>query len=301
MENSPGNSTEPTNNILDLSLLNNIPNPVIITNQDLCIRWVNRDFEQLTRFSKTEVEGAQAPYPWWPKARHEEYLEELKAIREGRKHKTDWLFESKTGSPFWVKAAATPIKEDGAVKNMLAVWADITENKVMEELLQTKLINLRESCRQILETIENVVPNGITLQQKIHSIYEIMVEAENRLKEIASGRNLQILIPAGLPSVYIDKALITLALMSLAAKVVESPDKGSPVIIRAGETGEGVKISILTATAAEKADTEWAKVDEASLKLSSGIIEAHGGQLEVIGAAGGISGVSFTVPKVGVG
>jgi PAS domain S-box-containing protein len=119
-----------------------MPLPVIITGPDLAIRYVNPAFIRLTGFSQLEVEGARAPYPWWPPAYHQEYLAELGVVKAGRQHKSDWLFNARDGHQFWIKASVAPVIEDAQVRYLVACWTDITANKTSESALQNQLDRL---------------------------------------------------------------------------------------------------------------------------------------------------------------
>jgi PAS domain S-box-containing protein len=125
-----------------LNIIDSLPVVVIITDPDLAIRYVNPAFIQLTGFGLKDVHHARAPYPWWPKDRHQEYLDELGVVKEGKKHKTDWLFAGLDGHQFWIKANVNPVIKDGKVQYYLACWTDITSNKMAEAVLQTKLDEL---------------------------------------------------------------------------------------------------------------------------------------------------------------
>jgi PAS domain S-box-containing protein len=114
---------------LFFNLINNLPVPVIVTNPDMSINHVNPAFEKLTGFSREEVAGAKAPYPWWPEEKREEYLTELKAIVGGKKHKSEWLFRTRVGQDFWITPSVSIVKENGEPQYLLAVWFDITGYK----------------------------------------------------------------------------------------------------------------------------------------------------------------------------
>jgi PAS domain S-box-containing protein len=126
-----------------LSIIDLIPNALIVTGPDLSILYVNPGFIKLTGFGLEDVKGTRAPYPWWPPARHQEYLAELNVLKEGKRHKSDWLFCAKDGRPFWIKANVGPVMKDGQVQFNLACWTDITPNKMVEETLQKRLNELK--------------------------------------------------------------------------------------------------------------------------------------------------------------
>jgi PAS domain S-box-containing protein len=125
-----------------LSIIDSLPIALIITNPDLTIRYVNTAFSSLTGFALEDVKGTRAPYPWWPQDRQAEYLNELNVVKQGKRHKSDWLFAAKDGHPFWIKANVAPITADGKVQYMLGCWTDISSNKLSEANLQKKLDDL---------------------------------------------------------------------------------------------------------------------------------------------------------------
>jgi PAS domain-containing protein len=49
------------------SLLENTPEPVVVFNPDISIKYANAAFEKLTGFSSAEITGIKPPFPWWPK------------------------------------------------------------------------------------------------------------------------------------------------------------------------------------------------------------------------------------------
>jgi PAS domain S-box-containing protein len=122
-----------------LSIIDSLPNVLIITNPDLSIRYVNTAFTRLTGFTFADVKDSRAPYLWWPVAFHQEYLNELSVVKTGKKHKSDWLFKARDGHLFWIKADVAPVVKEGRVLYMLAAWADITVNKETEAALRQEL------------------------------------------------------------------------------------------------------------------------------------------------------------------
>jgi PAS domain S-box-containing protein len=119
------------------SLLANSPNPILVINPDTSIRYVNPAMEKLTGFSKAELLGTRAPYPWWT----EETLNKIEkdfeeAVLKGKGAYKLWeLFQTKTGKRFWVEVSWTCIKSNGESNYSLANWVDITERKRIEERL----------------------------------------------------------------------------------------------------------------------------------------------------------------------
>ena len=145
-----------------LNIINSIPNPIIVTNADLSIRYVNPAFVQLTGWTSTDVIGTRAPYPWWPASRHQEYLAELAKVKTQGKHKSDWLFVRKDGSEFWIKVMASPVVKNGEVQFMLASWQDITQNMKEQVNLQNKVLEIEQAQFQTMEDIWLKLRNPLT-------------------------------------------------------------------------------------------------------------------------------------------
>ena len=136
------------------NLLSNAPNPVLVTNPDTSIRYINPAFETLTGFSREELIGCRSPYPWWPK---DDFRRLETANTEGRKKDLNILerhYINKDGQMFWVTVGIKPVKFDGEVEYYLSNWVDITERKQAEEAL-------KESEGRLRATVTNA-PIGIS-------------------------------------------------------------------------------------------------------------------------------------------
>jgi two-component system sensor histidine kinase KdpD len=116
----------------------------------------------LTGFTAEDVASSQAPYPWWPEERRQEYLAELSVVRAGKRHKSDWLFRTREGKDFWIKANVTPVKENGRIVYLLANWVDITEYKAAEEKLRKEIEHLGSACREDLDETIQRLRNSLT-------------------------------------------------------------------------------------------------------------------------------------------
>ncbi|MCK4222127.1 MAG: PAS domain S-box protein [Dehalococcoidia bacterium] len=132
------------------SLLANSPNPILVSNADTSIRYVNPALEELSGFSAAELIGVKAPYPWWTK----ETLEKTSAdFAEGMSkgtQKREELFQKKSGERYWVEITAGPIMSGGKLKHYVANWVDITERKEAQERLEDAFIDLAETVSRAM-------------------------------------------------------------------------------------------------------------------------------------------------------
>jgi PAS domain S-box-containing protein len=117
-------------------LLVNSRNPIVGINPDTSISYVNPALEELTGFSRAELIGRKAPYPWWT----EEALERTRGVlREAMLKGAEGVelpFQKKDGERFWVEISSTPVRHRGKLKYYLSNWVDITERKRAEKEIE---------------------------------------------------------------------------------------------------------------------------------------------------------------------
>lgn len=129
-------------------LLDNSPNPIIVSNPDTSLRYTNPALEMLTGFSSAELTDSKAPYPWWTEETMDETRRNFeKAMRLGAR-RLEELFQTKNGERFWVEITSTPVIRNGKLKYYIANWVDITERKKVEEALRQS----ENEYRTIFET-----------------------------------------------------------------------------------------------------------------------------------------------------
>jgi PAS domain S-box-containing protein len=118
-------------------LLANSLNPILVINPDTSIRYVNPAMERLTGFSKAELLGTKAPYPWWTDETLEKIHEDFEeAVLKGKGTcKLEELFQTKAGVRFQVEITSTFVKSNGESKYCLENWVDITERQRIEARL----------------------------------------------------------------------------------------------------------------------------------------------------------------------
>jgi PAS domain S-box-containing protein len=144
------------------SLLENSPNPILVTNPDTSVRYVNPAFEKLTGFTLAEITGRKAPYPWWPKEQRDEITTTFKdAIVTGGR-RTERIFQKKNGERFWVALNSAPIMDRGKLIYFLINWLDITEHKKADEALQAE--------KNKLQSVIDAMEDGLTIQDKDYNI-----------------------------------------------------------------------------------------------------------------------------------
>jgi PAS domain S-box-containing protein len=134
----------------DSSLIVYAPNPILVTNTDLTLKYVNPAFESLTGFSSLEVIGTKPPYPWWITTDIDQYLKDLDKGREKSTNIVEKRHRKKNGDLFWVTIYIKLIRDEGKLKYDLSNWVDITERKKMEEQI-VELYQKEKNQRQELQ------------------------------------------------------------------------------------------------------------------------------------------------------
>ena len=121
--------------VLSSSLLNYSPNPILVTNPDSSINYVNPALEKLAGYTSSELIGHKAPYPWWTDkdGTNKDFQHALRGGTKGM----EALFKTKSGEQFWVEInAAVVVGSDGEPKYYLAIWTDTTKQKRLNEDLR---------------------------------------------------------------------------------------------------------------------------------------------------------------------
>jgi PAS domain S-box-containing protein len=112
----------------------------------------------MTGYSSSEVIGRKPPYPWWPKESIERVTERLKDHMVGGTQYYEERWQRKNGEYFWIEINASAIKNNGASKYYLSIWADITERKRLEEELKRYSGHLevlvKEKTRDLVDSEE---------------------------------------------------------------------------------------------------------------------------------------------------
>ncbi|MBN1190503.1 MAG: PAS domain S-box protein [Dehalococcoidales bacterium] len=152
-----------------LSLQSNSPNPIIVTNADTSIRYVNPAFEELVGYMEIEVIGLKVPYPWWPPEYVEQYTYDHNDLQTQKDtvHK-ERNFIKKNGERFWVDVRVRKILENGKLKHFLSNWTDITEMKKAEEQVlfnEARLESLLKIAQYEEPDIQNLL--DFTLEEAV--------------------------------------------------------------------------------------------------------------------------------------
>ena len=115
------------------------PNPVIITNADGIIEYVNPKFTQLTGYTSDEVIGQTPSLLKSGETDSKEYGTLWKTITAGNEWRGVFHNRKKNGELYWENTAISPIRDiHGNITHFLAVKEDITEHLSLKEEVEKR-------------------------------------------------------------------------------------------------------------------------------------------------------------------
>ena len=149
------------------SLLNQAPNPIVVTNLDTSVKYVNPALEELLGYSAGELIGRKAPYPWWPPDCAQRYLGEIKKTTGRERINQERYFIKKNGEGVWISWYLRHIKQDGITRYYISIWMNITERKRLER----KIVDLYEEEKRHREELqEEARARGLFINVLAHEL-----------------------------------------------------------------------------------------------------------------------------------
>lgn len=115
-------------------------NPVIISDPEARIEWVNKSFEDLSGYTLEEVKGLHpSSFLHGPLTRKETMLEIQEKLGSSQPCVVEILNYNSNGEPYWVLMDITPIVDDsGKLERLIIIQTDITEKKKFVQQLEEK-------------------------------------------------------------------------------------------------------------------------------------------------------------------
>ncbi|HMF53735.1 MAG TPA: EAL domain-containing protein [Edaphobacter sp.] len=166
--------------------INETDRAILVLDEDRRILYLNRGFTEMFGYTREEILGK----------RPTEFLvgkntdpAELQHIRErawdNESFQMETLFYAKDGREVWVSGSVNPVMDaEGKVKNLVVVFADLTETKQVQTLQRVVLeavagdLSLADTADLLCHQVEVIAPEVICSM--------VLVDSERRLRPLAN-------------------------------------------------------------------------------------------------------------------
>jgi PAS domain S-box-containing protein len=121
-----------------VTIINESPISIIITDREGIIEYVNPKFTSITKYTLEDVSGKTPRILKSDRKNPEEYKELWETIKTGETWKGEFLNKDKNGNEYWESATIFPVKSHkNEIIKFVAMKEDVTEFKRMEEELKS--------------------------------------------------------------------------------------------------------------------------------------------------------------------
>ena len=188
------------------------------------------------------------------------------------------------------------------------------DEHVRRELLQTaheEALRLNRLVRNLLD-MTRLEAGALKVHEELQPIEEVVGAALGRMEDRLRGREVETRIPADLPLVAFDSALIEQVLINLLENATKYTPAGSPIEVAARAQDGVVEVEVsdrgpgVIPRDAERVFDKFYRAHEGEgggvglgLTICRGIVAAHGGRIWVETRAGGGASFRFTLPLEG--
>ncbi len=189
-----------------------------------------------------------------------------------------------------------------------------TDEPTRRELLQTvheEALRLNRLVRNLLD-MTRLEAGALKVHEELQPIEEVVGAALNRMEDRLRGREVETHVPADLPLVPFDSALIEQVLINLIENATKYTPPGSPIEVAARAREGTVEVEVndrgpgVSPRDVERVFDKFYRAHEGEgggvglgLTICRGIIAAHGGRIWVEERAGGGASFRFTLPLDG--
>ncbi len=164
------------------------PSPVIVTDAEGRIEYVNPAFSELTGYAPEEVAGRSSRMLRAPDAPAETYAELWQAISRGEVWRGELRNRKKNGESYWALVSISPLKNaEGRITHFIGLQDDITERKQAERQKALLLAELNHRVKNTLATVKSIASQML---RQTGSIETFRQSFEGRLRALAEAHDL---------------------------------------------------------------------------------------------------------------
>lgn len=142
-------------------------NPILITNSDYRINWINGGFTTQLGYSLKDIEGMEpGNLLFRDTVNTSEYKNFVQQIEKGHKTKCDFILYQKDGTPKWMNVTVDPIKnEKGDITQFICLMQNIEEIKKALAIIEEKNKDITDSISYAQRIQDALLPNLKLVQQ----------------------------------------------------------------------------------------------------------------------------------------
>jgi two-component system sensor histidine kinase KdpD len=190
------------------------------------------------------------------------------------------------------------------------------KNKLDDKLAQEMLNNIYEEADRLSRLITNLLniarleSGSLKLRKELQPLEEVVGAALNRLERKLASHPVTVSLPADLPMVPLDGALVENVLLNLLENSLKYTPPGSALSIKAVPRGDEIEVEMAdNGPGFPPEDLErifemfYRGTDDSDrkgyglgLSICRAIVEAHGGRIWAVNLVGGGAAVKFTFP-----
>jgi two-component system sensor histidine kinase KdpD len=190
------------------------------------------------------------------------------------------------------------------------------KNKLDDKLAQEMLTNIYEEADRLSRLITNLLniarleSGSLKLRKELQPLEEVVGAALNRLERKLASHPVTVSLPADLPMVPLDGALVENVLLNLLENSLKYTPPGSALSIKAVPRGDEIEVEMAdNGPGFPPEDLErifemfYRGTDDSDrkgyglgLSICRAIVEAHGGRIWAMNLVGGGAAVKFTFP-----
>lgn len=176
------------------------PSPIIITDIQGIIEYVNPAFCRISGYTMEESIGRSPSFLRWPDANRNIYAAIWKSILDGKIWSGTLKNMQKNGEPFWVSASIAPLKnEKGETINFISIQENITDRILLEQEIKLERINNQKKItdsiiiaqekerieigQELHDNINQMLASAKIFLSTIHQDDPIFLKVENILSE----------------------------------------------------------------------------------------------------------------------